>query len=164
MISIIPLAPRRATDRALATGTLSTGVLAALLSTAILLWRGRIDTRHAAAPINAISHWLWPDEATRRNRPTWKHTGTGMAVHMGSSLLWSTIYAWWRARRRFPTALNAATDAAALTAAAAVVDLALVPKRLTPGFEQRLSRPSLVTVYAGFALGLAVGGMLALRR
>jgi hypothetical protein len=50
-----------------------------------------------------------------------------------------------------------------VTALAAVVDLAIVPKRLTPGFEQRLTRPSITLVYAGFAVGLALGGLLARR-
>ena len=138
--------------------------LAAVLSTAILLWRGRRDTGHAVAPINAVSHWFWPAQATRRNEPSWKHTGTGVALHVGSSLLWSTVYGWLRARRRAPTATNAVVDAAAVTAVAAVVDLAVVPKRLTPGFEQRLAKPSLAAVYGGFALGLALGGTLAMRR
>jgi hypothetical protein len=159
MIPTISLAPPRATDHAV-----TTGLLAGLLSTAILLWRGRAETRNAIAPINAISHWFWPDEALRRDDPSLKHTGTGIALHVGSSLLWSTVYGWLRARRRAPTALNAAVDAAAVTAVAAVVDLAVVPERLTPGFERRLSKPSLATVYGSFAIGLALGGLIALRR
>ncbi|MCW5659626.1 MAG: hypothetical protein KIT60_18150 [Burkholderiaceae bacterium] len=140
------------------------GLLAALLSNAALLWRGRAETGHAAAPVNAISHWFWPREALRRDRPSLQYTATGVALHYGSSLLWSTVYAALRARRRQTTPLNAAADAAAVTAVAAAVDLALVPERVTPGFEHRLSRPSLVLVYASFAVGLAFGGLLSLRR
>lgn len=158
MISTISLAPPRATDH-----TVSAGVLAALLSTAVLLWRGRAEST-ASAPINAISHWFWPEEALRRERPSLKHTGTGVALHWGSSLLWSTAYGWLRTRRMRPTPLNAAIDAATVTALAAVVDLAVAPERLTPGFEHRLSRPSLGFFYTSFAVGLAVGGLLALRR
>lgn len=153
------VAPARALDHAL-----PTGLLAGLVSTVILLWRGRADTRHAVAPINAISHWIWPDEAIRRNDPSLKHTASGIALHMASSLFWSTVYGWLRARRSAPSALNASVDAAAVAAVAAVVDLRVVPKRLTPGFEHRLRTSSLVTVYGGFALGLALGGLLALRR
>ena len=36
------------------------GTLAALASMAVLLWRGRHDSGSAAAPVNAITHWLWP--------------------------------------------------------------------------------------------------------
>jgi hypothetical protein len=159
MIPTISLAPPRATDHAM-----PTGLLAGLVSATLLLWRGRADARRAVAPINAISHWFWPDEAMRRDDPSLKHTGTGLAVHAASSILWATAYGWLRARRHKPDALNAALDAATVTAVAAVVDLAVVPKRLTPGFERRLSKPSLGVVYAGFAIGLAVGGALALRR
>ena len=35
---------------------------------------------------------------------------------------------------------------------------------LTPGFEHRLSRQSLLGVYAAFAAGLALGGLLSRRR
>jgi hypothetical protein len=140
------------------------GLLAGLLSSVVLLWRGRADAGRAAAPINAISHWFWPRQALRRNDASLKHTGTGAALHYGSSLLWSTVYGWVRARRQRPTPLNAVLDAAAVTAVAAVVDLAVVPERVTPGFEHRLSPASLTLVYASFAAGLALGGWLALRR
>ncbi len=143
---------------------LSGGLLAATLSAAVLLWRGRAEARRASAPINAISHWFWPEQALRRDAPSWRHTGTGLALHFGSSLLWSSVYGWLRAHRQRPALLNAAADAAAVSALAAVVDLAVVPERVTPGFEHRLSRPSLVLVYASFAAGLALSGVLALRR
>ena len=48
---------------------------------------------------------------------------------------------------------------AAVTAAVAnVVDFQLTPKRLQPGFDQQLSRKSLLAVYAAFAIGLALVG------
>ena len=139
------------------------GTVAALLSAAMLLWRGRQDSS-AAAPINAISHWLWPRSAMTRDDASLRYTGTGGAVHLASSMLWSAIYGGVRTQRRYPTALNAVTDAAAVTALAAVVDLKLVPERLTPGFQHRLSGRSLFLVYAGFGLGLALTGLAALRR
>ena len=46
------------------------------------------------------------------------------------------------------------------TTAAAVVDLCLVPRRLTPGFERRLSGRSLWLVYGGLALGMTAGALL----
>jgi hypothetical protein len=151
--------PRHAIGHAIADG-----LLAGALSGAVLLVRGHTDTRHALAPINAISHWFWPQDALRRDEPSLKHSITGFALHYASSLLWSSVYGWLRTRRQRPTPLNALVDAAAVTAAAAVVDLAVVPERVTPGFEHKLSRPSLGLVYAGFAVGLALGGVSALRR
>lgn len=158
MIPTISLAPPRATDH-----TVGAGLLAALLSTAVLLWRGRAESS-TSAPNHATRHGFWPEAALRRDRPSLKHTGTGVALHWGSSLLWSTLFGWLRARRMRPTPLNAAVDAATVTALAAVVDLAAAPKRLTPGFEHRLSGPSLGLFYTSFAVGLTLAGLLALRR
>ena len=50
-----------------------------------------------------------------------------------------------------------------LTAVAAWVDLRLVPHRLTPGFQRRLSSRSLLMVYTLFGMGLAAGSYLAKR-
>lgn len=140
------------------------GLLAAVLSAAVLMWRGRTDAGSAAAPLNAISHWFWPRRALQRNDVSLKHTATGAAIHAASSVFWAALYSAIRHLRPRPTAVNAITDAAALTTVAAVVDFKLVPERLAPGFEQRLERDSLVWVYAAFAVGLALGGIGALRR
>jgi hypothetical protein len=154
----ISLAPRSAFA-----GMLTDGTLAGVLSAIALVWRGRRETASGAAPINSVSHWLWPGEAFRRQDVTLKHTAVGAAVHYASSLFWAALYAWMRERRLKPTPLNAVTDATAVTALAATVDLRLVPERLTPGFEKRLSKPSLGLVYLCFGAGLALGGLLALR-
>lgn len=135
------------------------GLLAGTVSGLVLAWRGHTDAGSAAAPINAVSHWFWPQEALRRDDLSWRHTASGSAVHLGSSFFWALLYSGLRRQRRRPTPANAALDAVALTAVAALVDYRLVPQRLNPGFEQRLSRPSLGLVYAGFALGLALGGL-----
>lgn len=46
---------------------------------------------------------------------------------------------------------------------AAAVDFVMTPKRFTPGFEKRLSVRGLVWVYAGFALGVALGSRVVRR-
>lgn len=148
----------------LARRTLFDGTLAGMLSTAVLAWRGRAEDGSAAAPIDAPSHWVWGREALRRNEVDVAHTVVGHAVHHASSMLWAAVYAWMRGRRRRPTALNAVSDAALVTALAAVVDLKLTPERFTPGFERRLSRTSLAMVYGSFGAGLALGGWAALAR
>jgi len=145
--------------RLLAADLLSSG-----LSAAVLLWRGRAETGSAAAPVNAISHWLWPRKALRQDGVSARYTGTGLGVHFGAALLWCGLYERLRARRGAATPVAAVADAVAVSAVAAVVDLACVPDRLTPGFERRLSGRSLVLVYGAFAAGLALAGVAALRR
>lgn len=135
---------------------LACGAVAGTLSTGVLAWRGGVENRSRVAPLNAISHWLWGRKAIGRNDATLDHTFTGTAIHYLSSLFWATGYGALRAARRRPTAANAAGDAAAITALAALVDLRIIPERLTPGFERRLSGGSLALVYLGFGIGLAL--------
>lgn len=158
------LAPKRAAPAAVARATIAPGLLSAALSLAMLAWRGRADTGSASAPLNAVSHVLWGDEALRRDDTTAAHTLVGGTVHAVSALFWAALYAWGHKRRGTPTLANALVDAAAVTALSAVVDFKAVPKRLTPGFERRLSVPSLTGVYAALGIGLALGGWWASRR
>ncbi|MBK1615477.1 hypothetical protein CKO44_18615 [Rubrivivax gelatinosus] len=158
MMTTISLAPRN-----IVRDTVTDGLLAGAISGVALVWRGRRDST-PAAPLNAVSHWIWPRQGLQREDLSWRHTATGTLIHVASSMLWAGVFDLLRSRRRRPTPLNALADAAAVTALAATVDLKLVPQRLTPGFEHKLSRPSLTLVYGGFALGLALGGLVALRR
>lgn len=136
------------------------GGLASLLSLAALAHGGRRDVGSALAPINAPSHWFWGDEALRRNGASAKYTLLGATTHHASSLFWAGVYELLGLRRRRRTAAGAVADAAVVTALAAVVDLRIVPERLTPGFERRLSKRSLAWVYVAFGAGLAIGGVL----
>jgi hypothetical protein len=158
----MPLMPR--VSPATLQRVLIDGSLASVLSGAVLAWRGRRETGHAMAPLNAPSHWIWGREALHRNHTSLRHTGLGSAIHHASSLMWGGFYRLLQSRRRQPTATSAVVDAAAITALAALVDLRLVPQRFTPGFERRLSTRALVLVYLSFGAGLALGGVMAQRR
>jgi hypothetical protein len=147
-----------------AVDALWSGTLASLASGAVLAWRGRTDNASAAAPLNAPAHWIFGDESLRQDDASWRHTATGMATHHMSSVFWAALHQLLISRHRRATPARVAADAVAVTGIAAVVDLKVVPKRLTPGFERRLSRPSLAGVYVGFAIGLALGACARLRR
>ena len=148
------------------------GAWGALLSTLPLLRDGARETGHPAAPVNAISHWLWPRSGLRADPPSWRYSGTGMVIHFASSLFWGVGYALLREYRASrgrqgdgqARAAEVALDASLVAAAAATVDLRVVPHRLSPGFQERLSNASLCRVYAGFALGLAVASWFVERR
>ena len=130
------------------------GTVASLLSAGMLALRGRCEVRSASAPLNAPSHWLFGRSALRSSRPSLRHTLSGMLIHHGSSIFWALIYSRLLHRQQVPPSLGALL----ISALAAWVDLRLVPERLTPGFERRLTRKSLMLVYAAFAFGLALGG------
>jgi hypothetical protein len=140
--------------RALEDGAVS-GSVASLVSTVALAARGRTENGSAAAPTNAISHWLWGDRAYRKNRPTARHTAVGYVIHHAASIFWGVLYERFHSRPM--------RDAALASALACFVDYRLTPRRLTPGFEQRLSKRSLLLVYAAFALGLSAGTRLTRR-
>lgn len=150
---------RRAFDAALVSGT-----AASVASTAALMASGAREAGSVAAPTNAISHWLWGDRAMRVDGVDVPHTVAGFAIHEGASVFWATLYEKFVAdpaeRRSVPRVL---ADAGLVAAVACFVDYRLTPRRLQPGFEQRLSRPALLAVYAAFGAGLAAA-TLARRR
>lgn len=134
---------------------LVSGTAASVTSAATLAACGAIEDGHAAAPTNAISHWLWGDGATRANRPSVRHTLAGYAIHHAASIFWAVLYERYVAdAARAPARI--AADAALASATACFVDYQLTPQRLRPGFERRLSRGALLAVYAAFAAGLAI--------
>jgi len=138
------------------------GLASGLLSAAALLWRGRAELQRAVGPLNAPSHTMWGDRALRQDGVSLRYTALGTVTHLASAMFWGVVYDLLRRRHARPTMANAVTDAAAVTATAACVDFVL-PQRLTPGFERRLSTGGLVWVYAGFACGLVLGAALAER-
>lgn len=142
-----------------------TGTLAATLVALTASSLGKLENGRAIAPINAISHILWGDHAARRVKPSLKYTGTGLALNEAASIFWGVIYEkfFGRAARRGDVA-KALAGGAAVAAAAYVTDYHVVPKRLTPGFEKRLSGRALFGVYAAMALSLGVGALLAKKR
>jgi hypothetical protein len=127
-----------------------------VLSTlAVSLWSRRVS-RSVPAGTNAASQWIWDKRARHVSGWTWKHTALGYAIHHASSVFWAMGYeAWSRHQPR-----NVATKAATVAALAYLVDYHVVPPRLSPGFENRISRPGMACVYASFALGLGLATLL----
>src|SRR5436190_14220581 len=113
--------------RALREGWLG-GSIASAASTAALLLAGRRDARHAAAPVNAVSHWVWDREALRANAPSARHTIVGLLVHQGASVFWATLHARaWGMHERNKRPVPAVAGAAVTSALACFVDFRLTP-------------------------------------
>ena len=160
----------------------TSGSAASALSLIALMLGGRRENASAAAPINAVSHWLHGPRAYRVDRTTLAHTALGAGVHHASAIFWNGLYALllrqMAASRPRPEKKRAARNAGApspalsvpevvagaavVTAVAALTDLRLVPPRLSPGFENRLSSTAVTAVYLAFGAGLALAGMAAL--
>jgi hypothetical protein len=119
---------------------------------------GEGSTRYA--PINAVTHCLWPRTAFSETGLSARFTLTGLAIHQASAIFWGMLYEAllarpWRTDRSFAKPAQTLACAAATAAIAYAVDYHVVPKRLTPGFEAHLSRRSMFYVYAALAAGLA---------
>ena len=140
---------------------LISGTVASIVSTISLAFFGKTELNKSAAPVNGPSQWIWGKHAPYQNRFSLQYTVVGYAIHHAASVFWAILHE--KLRQRMTPANNTvATIAPALvtTAAAYVVDFHVIPKRLTPGFEHRLSKRSLLIVYGTFALGLATAALV----
>ncbi|WP_144641238.1 hypothetical protein [Bordetella genomosp. 13] len=139
---------------------LISGAAASVLSTLVLMRQGRTQAGSWAAPTNATSHWIWGDPALRADEVSWRHTFNGYAIHHAAAFFWATLHA------RSTATLSPRRDAAAIAAAgmataavACVADYTLTPRRLTPGFEHRLSTGAMAMAYGAFGLGIALASL-----
>jgi hypothetical protein len=134
-------------------------VCAATLAVAAL--RGRVDSGSAVAPINATSHVVYGPEAGEVEVPDLTHTLLGIAINAGASVFWATVYQqlFDRTGSRDGTA-KLLLGGGVVAALAYLVDYHLVPKRLTPGWEERVSARSLGMIFAAMALALPVRSLL----
>lgn len=146
----------------MARNTLVSGSVASVLSTFAVSCCSHWQSGSAVGGTNATSHWFWGDRAKREDRPSLRHTAVGYGIHHASSIFWAAFHEYAIRRARHPSSVVAA---AAVTAATAyVVDYHVVPRRLTPGFDSRLSGGAMVAAYAAFAVGLGVVGWVRITR
>jgi len=137
------------------------GSVACAATAAMAAWRGTRDGNSAMAPINATSHVLWGPSAADVHVADLKHTASGLLINEGAGVFWAALY-----ERLFGAdadkgnAVRALAGGGIVAAIAYVTDYHLVPKRLTPGWEERISGRSLALVYAALALSLPVRGLL----
>lgn len=136
---------------------LRSGSYASLASIFLLLVGGIRDCRSAIAPVNAVSHWIWKDAAIHEQDASVRYSLSGACIHHAASVFWAVFYEVSMARsRKPPAAPDIIVRAGMVAAVACFVDMYCTPQRLTPGFERRLSRTSLLFVYGAFGLGLAL--------
>ena len=141
----------------LALETMAAGAGATALTTATILCLGHERDASMWAPMNAVSHIAFGDEAAAHPELSTTYTGTGTALNAAAMFTWAAVHAGLMQalpRRDLPTAIGAGI---AVAATAYVVDYYVVPRRLTPGFEKRLDGRSLFWIYSSLAAGLAAG-------
>lgn len=140
------------------------GIVADVATMAVVAWLGRRDSGSAIAPINASSHALRGEEAADVERPTLRETLPGLVINAGAGLWWSAVFEKLFGEQTDRNGLPAALAGGATTAALAyLLDYRTLPKRLTPGWEERISGRSLFTALAVMGAGIAIGALLARR-
>jgi hypothetical protein len=144
------------------------GTCASVVSSAGLLWAGGVDCGSVFAPVNAVSHWIWGERALHAQLLSVRHTVFGYVIHHAMSVFWACLYeagteAAIASGHASPGPLALLSSGVAVAALACFVDLVCTPRRLTPGFERKLSAPTLSVVYLLFGLALPIGAMLRAR-
>ena len=138
-------------------GWLAAGSAAAMTSTVVMSLCGWCESRNAVAPNNGPSQWIWGSASARRRHFSFRRTLAAYVIHHCSSLLWSRVHQGLFVREPRPQTLpRRVAEGAAIAALACFVDYRCTPRRFRPGFEQHLSRTSLLLVYAGFGAALGV--------
>lgn len=134
-------------------------VAGALFSAAAALF-GRRDSGSAAAALNAPTHVFYGKSALDERHYTFRQTLPGLAVNAGAGVFWAAVMQGFLPRtgqRSLTRSLAAGTAASTL---AWVVDYHLLPQRLSPGVQERVSAGSLLGIHGLFALGLGIGAWL----
>ena len=149
----------------LVTRTLQTAGPATGATSAAVAACGSFEGGNAVAPVNAVSHIVWGDEAAEQEEASLKYTLSGATLNAAAIASWAAIYELGFGRRARQGNVRAAIVGGVATAALAyVTDYYVVPKRLTPGFEKRLSSPSMFAVYVALAASLPLASLMAGRR
>ena len=139
----------------------ASGKLAGTATAATAAACGFMENGNAIAPLNAVSHIIWGEDAVRARAFSVKYTLVGLFLNDAATASWAALHRQWFGaaveRRDAPASL---AGGAAVACLAYLMDYHVVPKRLTPGFEKHLSRRSLFLIYVVLALTLGLSGLL----
>ena len=140
--------------------SLRTGAVASAATTLMTAACGHLEDNNAIAPLNAVSHIAFGDKAAAQDNASFKYTATGVALNTAAVTSWAAVHEMFFGQEEGEQDVGQALiGGAAVSALAYVTDYYIVPKRLTPGFEKRLSNRSLFGIYATLALSLAAGSL-----
>lgn len=134
------------------------GQVCTLTTSAAVALCGQMENGKPFEPINAISHITFGDAALAQDDFSLKYTITGLMLNNSANTTWAALhemlFGTYEDEGNVPVAL---AGGALISAVAYVTDFYIVPKRLTPGFEHKLSSRSLLFIYVVLALALAFG-------
>lgn len=142
-------------------GALVTAGIATAVTSVAALLLSKLQTGRAAAGLNATSHIVWGDSAARADAFDVTHTALGATLNAGAMAAWAVVHELLPNAR---TPLGALAKGALVSAGAYITDYYVVPKRLTPGFEKRLTPSGMLAMYGALAAALGAREALAASR
>jgi len=131
--------------------TVRTGTALSSVTLAAIAALSSIETGKPSAAINAISHCIHGDDRQFGDELSVSESAVGTAVNTMAMFAWSFLYEWLVGSRKFKRAI---LPAVLFTGAAYVIDYHIVPRRLSPGIEKRLTMGAVLGVYASMAVCL----------
>ncbi len=139
--------------------------IATATTTAAVTGLTKLSDGSGSAGLNAVSHILWGDKSATKDEFSAKYTLVGGALNSAAIGSWAAVHelaieGLGLKRRVLPMLLSASL----VSGLAYITDYHIVPKRLTPGFEKRLTPNAMAIVYGALAIGLAVGAVLTKRK
>src|SRR3954470_20558523 len=127
---------------------MATGTFAAAGTTVAVAACGQWENNDAIGPLDAVSHIIWGEEAFAANEFDVKHTLAGVALNAAAVFSWAVIHELLVGEQADRgDVVSCLIGGLAVSALAYVTDYYIVPKRLTPGFEEKLSGGSLCLIY-----------------
>jgi hypothetical protein len=133
------------------------GAAATAATTAVAAVCGETELKSAVAPLNAVSHIIWGDEAAVETDASAQFTLTGMLLNSAAVSSWAILQELVFGRSRERKSLGQAlVEGAIVSGVAFATDYYVVPRRFTPGFEKQLSNKSLATIYGALAVSLGM--------
>lgn len=139
---------------------LVSGTIASITTTGALAALAKLEGKSAVQPINASSHWLLGERAGQVREVDAAHTAVGLATNHAATMFWAAPLERWLAMRSRRTPTEIVGAAAGIAGVAALVDYVLMPKRLTPGWEEVLPPRSMIAGFLAMTIGLAAGAMV----
>jgi hypothetical protein len=104
-------------------------------------------------PLNTLAHIVVGSRAFHVRNIDPVVTTMGMAVHVLSIVVWGLLFSLALARAR---GIRLWATALIFAAVVAVLDLVVVPDRLSPGFDAMLTRGELIVLYGVMAVAMAL--------
>ena len=132
---------------------LKTGLALAVSTTASLLLASHAENGAPWAALNAVAHIVDGDEKEQPTQFSPRESGLGLAVNATAMVTWGVLY---EGVLTVTKTRSTPMTAAVGTVTAYLIDYAIVPKRLTPGIEKRLSRNTVWAIYGVLGATLAL--------